>query len=315
MRVTKRAARAAGASLALPPPAAMAHALTAPAAIYAPWDGAEGVVLLLVLAAAAAYALGERRLRTGTSAPRHARAARLREPACFFAGLAVLAITLPGPVAALASRSFAAHMLEHEIVMLLAAPLLVLGRPLARFAWAWPAASRRRLRRLARVRPLVGWSVLTSVAGACAVQSLALFAWHVPAWFRAASSDTPLHVLQHATFLATALCFWWTVLRPGPPRRVAASAIASLFITTLTTGALGALLTFGTRVWYAVPGFDPPLGMTLLEDQQLGGLLMWVPGGAVYLVAALVIGARALAAADAHAARARMTRGDAWGAR
>jgi putative membrane protein len=295
MRSVKHAARTACTGLAAFAPHVAAHTASA-VTPDARWAGAEGVVLALVLGAGFAYARGALRLHAA------ARRAPVRDALWFFAGLAVLAVTLLGPLAAWAPRSFAAHMLEHEVVMLVAAPLLVLGRPLARFAWAWPASSRRGLRhRLERVRRLVGWGLFTSVAGACAIQSLALFAWHVPAWFRAASTDGALHVLQHATFLATALCFWWTVLRPGPPRRVAVPAIASLFVTTLTTGALGALLTFGTRPWYALPGFAPPFGMTLIEDQQLAGLVMWVPGGAVYLVAALIVGARALGAADAHA--------------
>ena len=68
-------------------------------------------------------------------------------------------------------------------------------------------------------------------------------------------------------------------------------------MTTLTTGALGALLTFAGTPWYAEPGVVPLFGLTPLEDQQLGGLLMWIPGGTVYMVIALVLGARALRAA------------------
>jgi putative membrane protein len=254
--------------------------------------GDQALIAPLIAAAALAYALGTRRL--SMRRPLHGRGAH-RQGIWFGAGLAVLAVTLLGPLEDWTRESFAAHMLQHELLMLAAAPLLVLGRPLARFAWLLPAASRRRLPgRLVPVRALLFWGVFTSVAGSFSIQTFALFAWHVPRWFRWAVEHPAVHVLQHLTFLAVALGFWWCVLRPGPPRRVAPAAVAALFLTTLTTGALGALLTFTTRAWYALPGAVPPFHLTTLEDQQLGGLLMWVPGGLVYMGAALLLGARVL---------------------
>jgi putative membrane protein len=314
----------------VPPEAVLAHTVSG-AVPPAPWAapmrapgadrtlafaGSDVVIAGLIVAAGLAYALGARRLalrrergapartdnapRTRRDEPRASLRRGARDTAWFAGGLAVLAGTLLGPLDAWSARSFAAHMLQHELLMLVAAPMLVLGRPLGRFAWLWPRLSRRGLRRgLARTRGLIGWNLFTSPAGACAIQAVALFAWHVPAWFRAATTNDGLHILQHAAFLAAALCFWWTVLRPGPPRRVAPPALAALFVTTLTTGALGALLTFTTRIWYAVPGFDPPWGMSLVDDQQLGGLLMWVPGGLVYLAVAVLVGARMLVPARA----------------
>ena len=138
---------------------------------------------------------------------------------------------------------------------------------------------------------------------AFAVQTAALWAWHLPAWFRGALEHPAIHILQHATFLAVALCFWWSVLRPAAPRQAAARGIATLFITTLTTGALGALLTFGSTAWYALPGHEAPVGWTALDDQQLGGLIMWIPGGTAYVVVALLLGARALRPRRSAAAR------------
>jgi cytochrome c oxidase assembly factor CtaG len=261
-------------------------------------DGWSLSIVVLIAASGLAYALGAHRLalhRACLRGPEAPRRHHFLEGLWFAGGLFVMAAALLGPLEDWTDRSFAAHMLQHELLMLVAAPMLVVGRPLARFAWSFPAASRRHMRqRLARLRAAIGWRVFTSAAGACAVQAVGLFAWHVPAWFRAATVNPGLHALQHSTFVVTALCFWWTVLRPGPPRRVAAPALASLFVTTLATGALGALLTFTTHLWYALPGFAPPWGMSLVDDQQLGGLLMWVPGGAVYLVAGLVVLVRTL---------------------
>lgn len=245
------------------------------------------LVAALIAAAAIAYAVGAHRLavrrawRPGPIAG---------QGVAFAAGLYVLATTLLGPLDAWTERSFALHMAQHELLMLVAAPLLVLGRPLARLAFLLPRGRRRGLRRLADVlRTVLGWRYLTSTAGSCAVQTVALFAWHVPAWFRLAATHPGVHALQHATFLATALAFWWAVLHPGRRRARAPAAIAALFFTTITTGALGALLTFATRPWYVLPGMTPPWGMSLVDDQALAGLLMWVPGGTVYVVVALVL--------------------------
>jgi len=251
---------------------------------------ADAIVVALIGVAAIGYALGARRL-----ADRAKDARRAHGAAAFYGGLALLTLTLFGPLDTWAERSFTMHMIQHELLMLAVAPLLVIGRPLPQWTWALPAAARRRVHVVQRAWRRPGaWQAATGVLGACVIQSAALWAWHLPSWFRAALEHPGLHVLQHATFLATALCFWWSVLRPGPARRRAPPSIASLFVTTLTTGALGALLTFAGTPWYAEPGVVPLFGLTPLEDQELGGLLMWIPGGTVYMAIALVLGARGL---------------------
>jgi len=257
----------------------------------------EAAVAILILLAAAAYALGTHHLalrRAGRRGP------ALHDGWWFSAGLAVLAASLFGPLDEWSERSFALHMSQHEIIMLAAAPLLVRGRPLARWAWALGRRGRARLRAsLSAWQSLGIWRACTSVTGACVLQTLALWAWHMPLWFRAALAHPGVHILQHATFLVVALCFWWSVLRPGPPRTVAVRGIATLFFTTLTTGALGALLTFASTPWYLGADAEPPFGLTVLEDQQVGGLIMWIPGGAVYLAFAVWLGARALSSVAA----------------
>ena len=267
-------------------------------------DWGELFVVAALLAAAAGYARGAQRL-AHRRAGHPARASR--DGIWFAAGLGVIAVTLLGPLDGWSEDSFAVHMVQHELIVLVAAPLLVRGRPLAHWAWGLSRAARMSLHGMVRRRPLViAWSALTGTAGACALHTAALWAWHVPAWFRAALTHPALHIAQHATFLAAALCFWWSVLRPAPVRQAAARGVATLFVTTLTTGALGALLTFAATPWFAVPGQVPPVGLSLLEDQQLGGLIMWIPGGTVYVAAALALGARALTAAGTRPAVARI---------
>jgi putative membrane protein len=118
----------------------------------------------------------------------------------------------------------------------------------------------------------------------------------VPALYDAAVHSEIAHTAQHASFLLTALLFWWTILPASPTRRNATSLFA-LFGTALHTGLLGALLTFSDASWYpAYHVSTAAWGLSTLEDQQLGGLIMWIPGGLTYLVVALLTAARLLRA-------------------
>jgi putative membrane protein len=265
--------------------AAWAHVETASRPAFEPW-----VAVLLALSGAA-YAIGLRRLWR-RAAPGHGVARG--EAAAFAGGWLALVVALGPPLDAWAAQSFAAHMLQHEVLMLVAAPALVAGRPLAVYAWSLPRRARLRLAALVGSPALrATWSAATGLAGATALQLVALAAWHVPHLFDLAATHRGWHALQHATFLATALAFWWAIRAPaGDGGR--ARAIVALFVTMLVTGALGALLTFPPSPWYASLG-APPFGGSALDDQQLGGLLMWVPGGAAYLAAALVQARRLLA--------------------
>jgi len=256
------------------------------------------IVVALVLSAAL-YTLGVLRLWRA-AAP--GRGITLQEVAMFCGGSSVLACALLGPLDAWAAHSFAAHMLQHETLMLIAAPLLVAGRPLAVWTWALPALDRHRARAIISVPAWrATWRAMTGLAGATIMQLVALLAWHVPRFFDYATMHAAVHALQHTSFLASALCFWWAAGVPGRGRVEAASAnsgvaIACLFLTMLGTGALGALLTFAPAAWYhGYDGAEPSFAASALEDQQLGGLLMWVPGSIAYLIAALTHAWRLLA--------------------
>jgi cytochrome c oxidase assembly factor CtaG len=119
-----------------------------------------------------------------------------------------------------------------------------------------------------------------------------LWGWHLPSLFDAALRSEGVHALQHTAFLGTALVFWWTVLGAGT-RREQGIALVSLFTTMVHTGALGALLTLAPVAFYEpYAATAPAFGYTPLEDQQLGGLVMWVPAGFVYVLVGLVLAAR-----------------------
>ena len=266
-------------------PAATAHAEpSATREAFEPW------VAACLAIAAAAYAVGVARLWSRAS-PGHG--ITRRDALRFAAGWLVLVIALAPPIDTWAAGSFAVHMVQHELMMLLAAPLLVAGRPLAVFAWALPRFSRLRLASLTGalgVRAM--WRAATGLAGATALQIAAIVVWHAPRLFDLAATHRGWHALQHASFFATALAFWWAV-RAASDAGSRARAIVALFVTMLATGALGALLTFAPSPWYATIG-APPFGGSALDDQQLGGLVMWVPGGIVYVAAALALAHRLL---------------------
>jgi putative membrane protein len=249
----------------------------------APW------LVALMLASAALYALGLRRLWANAGA---GRGVRLREALAFAGGWLALAVALVSPLDTLGGSLFSAHMVQHELLMVIAAPLLVLGRPLAIWAWGLSPAWRRAFGRVFASRGWSGvWGVLTDPLVAWALHAIALWAWHIPALFDGALQSEGLHILQHTSFLGTALFFWWAVLGHDPRGRYGAGhSFAYLFTTMLHTSALGALLALAPTPWYApyvdttvAYGFDP------VQDQQLGGLVMWVPAGLAYVIAGLAV--------------------------
>lgn len=248
--------------------------------------GAEQVLATLLVAAlvvgATLYARGLGALwrRAGGG-----RGISRRDASAFALGWIVLAASLLAPIDGWAERSFAVHMVQHELLMVVAAPLIVLGRPLETWTWAVSPEARRFLGAAMKAPPLKAIGSLTTLPlAAWIVHAVALWLWHVPMLFRAALADPLVHILQHACFFGSALAYWWSVF--GRARQPKGSSVASLFTTMLHTSALGALLTFAPSPWYAGAG-APTLGLSALEDQQLGGLVMWVPGGLAYLIAGL----------------------------
>jgi cytochrome c oxidase assembly factor CtaG len=271
---------------ALPALAHAFHDVTAAGGEGWRWNFEPALVALLVTSAAL-YAKGLLALWRSAGVGRGIGAA---QAARFAIGWLALVAALVSPLDVAAAGSFAVHMIQHELLMVVAAPLLVLGRPLEAWAWALPPGLLRFLARLAGARGVKrAWHRVTSPLGAWSLHALALWTWHLPLFFAAALASQPLHVLQHASFFASALAFWSAVFGRGAGAPDATS-IASLFTTMLHTSLLGALLTFAPTAWYSAGGGT--LGLDPLEDQQLGGLVMWLPGGLGYLVAGLAIAGR-----------------------
>ena len=185
----------------------------------------------------------------------------------FHATALLCAVTLLGPLDELAKTGTAAHMLQHMLLMVVIAPLWVLSRPLPQLV----AATGRFSRLL--WEPMLA---LTRYPLVCAgLHAAVIWTWHMPGIYMAAVENPWWHALEHACFLVTAGLFWWSVLQ-GAVRRVPWALLALLF-TLMHTGFLGAVLSFAARPLY---------GETRdLADQQLAGLIMWVPGAIPYLLA------------------------------
>lgn len=247
---------------------------------------------------------------------RQSRPTLLRQFACFGAGWTMLALALASPLDGAGSYGFWAHMVQHEVLMIVSAPLMVLGRPFGVWIWALPTPWRGGVGKATRSPALArAWALITHPVSAWLLHFAALWVWHVPALFQAGLVDDDVHALQHASFLFSALLFWWAVLGDHGGARTRGASIFYLFTTMMHTGALGALFTMSETIWYPLYGDRPSLfGLSPLEDQQLGGLIMWIPGGLAYVIAGLMLGARWLAPDHRTASRPGPARAPSRGA-
>lgn len=208
----------------------------------------------------------------------------------YAAGWLTLVAALSGPIEHWSGASFAAHMLQHELMMVVAAPALAASAPLGVFAWALPVSWRRSLRALTNTAWLrASWRVLTSPLWATTLSIAVLWLWHVPRLFDLATSDRGWHAAQHASFFVSALAFWWAMRATRSGIGTVGPTVLGLFVAMIVTGALGGLLAFADTAWYAAyAATSPPFGWTRVEDQQMGGLIMWIPGGTIYMAMALL---------------------------
>lgn len=236
------------------------------------------IFLAATLIVSAVYALGLTRLwrRAGVG-----HGLPVWRAACFLAGMAILAAALSSPVDELADRAFSMHMVQHMLLMKVIAPLLLLGEFSAVFLWAIGNESAGRWARLWWSRSF--WKYLTNPWIAWTLYALALWTWHIPTFYQAALKNETLHDFEHLIFLGTSLMFWWYLLKTGPGQVVRyGAAVIYLFTTLLHESALGALLTFSARNWYSFYSTANPWGLSPLSDQQLAGMLMWLPGGILF---------------------------------
>jgi putative membrane protein len=280
-----------------------AHALKPSSAgdLWTAWTIEPGVVFTIAVLGIW-YALGIAEFR---EAGLWGRAFKRWQAWSFAAGLISLVIALMSPLDALGSVLFSAHMTQHEVLMLAAAPLLVLGRPIPVFLKALPRNWRVRLLRIGR------WSILRPITHflgnalvAWFLHGIILWVWHLPFLFNATIDHDWVHALQHICFLGSALVFWWAVFDGHSKKMGYGVAVLYIFSTAVHSGVLGAMLSFARNPWYSVYAHSTHAwGLAPVEDQQLGGLIMWIPASAVYIAAGLIVFAGWLRESDLRASR------------
>jgi putative membrane protein len=273
----------------------VAEELTEPRAL-SPWD----LLALGVLGTtAAAYARGSYRM-----AAQH-KTHPTREGVCFWLGWATLVVAVLPPLDALALQTFAAHMAQHELMMLLGAPLLIAGRPLSTCLWGLNVPLRRGIAAALQSSPVgLTWRIFTAPVVAWVLHGLVIWVWHVPSLYDWAIHNESVHAAQHAMFIGTSALFWWGLIYGRYGRAGYGAAVFYVFTTAVHTGILGALLTFANTPMY--PAYvttalahdtDP------LADQQIAGLLMWVPAGLVFTLMGLALFMAWLGEANRRAGR------------
>ncbi len=274
-------------ALAAVPRAAWAHAGRAPEPhdLWTTWTIAPAVIVGLTLTCWL-YARGVRALWLSAGVGRGLATWRV---ACFAGGVATLALALLSPIDGVASALFAVHMLQHMLLVVVAAPLLILGDVGTAMLWALGIAARRGVGtwwRGQRAVPAI-WNVLRRPLVAFTLHVAALWLWHVPTFYDAALRRESVHVAEHASFFLTALLFWYPIADAHPRRRFGVGvATLYLFAAALQCTMLGALITMARHAWYfGHYATTAAWGLTPLEDQQLAGLVMWIPAGLVYVVA------------------------------
>src|SRR4051794_1468780 len=200
------------------------------------WGPAPRVCIPLILSGLW-YAIGLRQLWRGGHASRGVRA---WEALSFGAGWLALVLALASPLHPWGGVLFAAHMTQHEILMLVAAPLLVLGRPMAVLLHALPSSWSRRLALIGNAPSwLAVWRSITNPLAAWAIHGAVLWLWHAPALMQAVLHDEVVHALQHISFLLSALLFWWALIHGRQSAMNYGLAVLYMFTTALHTGLLG----------------------------------------------------------------------------
>ena len=285
--------------------AVLAHATGRhrPAAWWTAWNW-QPLILASLFLLAFLYVLGVRRLwrRAGTG-----RGVSRWHAAAYAASIVALFVALVSPLDPLSDELSSIHMIQHTALMVIAAPLFILGAPARVLPWVLPRAGQRWLGRCRRridswYSP---WYLLWQPLLVWVVYAFTLWIWHLPVLYEAALHNSLVHDMQHLTFFAASCLFWRVLLDPlGRLRLVHGVAVMYLFTTSLHAMLLGVFMALSPRVWYPFyADRTPAWNLTPLQDQQLAGLIMWMPGCLVYAVAAAGLFAAWIGGLDRRSSR------------
>jgi putative membrane protein len=270
------------------PAVAWAHGVAVPpdARWWTQWN-LDPVILLNLGALAFAYGCGLRRLR---SARADAAGHGARQAWSFAVALVFLLVALVSPVDAFAGDLLWVHMVQHMVIMNLAAPLFVFGAPGRVFLWCLAPAERAAVGRARRslFRGGVPRYLFWQPVALWTLYALVLWLWHLPSLYEAALRHQVVHDAQHLMFFVVSCLFWRVLFDPvGKLRMGRAPAVLYLFLASLHATVLGVFMALAPRLWYPTyAGRTEPWGLSALEDQQLAGYIMWMPACMAYAVVA-----------------------------
>jgi putative membrane protein len=202
--------------------------------------------------------------------------------AMFFSALALIFLSLNGWVHDLSDYYlFSAHMVQHLVLTLVAPPLLIMGTPgwMLRPALQWRG-----------VGPLARWA--TAAAHAFVLFNLVIVVWHLPPMYGLAMAHHPVHIVQHLCFMTTAVLMWWPILSPMPelPRLSYPGQMLYLFLMTIPMSLVAVCIGYSGQVLYPAYASAPRVwGITPLQDQLIGALIMWIPGGLFFFAIISVV--------------------------
>lgn len=246
------------------------------------------------------FVVGWSRLRSISGSPRNWRALGARwRPMSYIAGLLVIGFALMSPLDVLVQQLFFMHMIQHLLLIMIAPVLLLLPNPMPYLLWGLPQRGRlaagRALNNVIHKQSAVG-QFLRKVTGPAAVwfiMILFIVGWHDPAMYNAALRSEFVHDLEHLTMFVAGMLFWWTVTGAGPRlhKNLSRPAKIAFVIAAIPPNmALGAALAFSQQPIYSYYSDMPRLwGISVLDDQRLSGIIMWIPGSMMYFMAALAL--------------------------
>ena len=247
-------------------------------------------VLVPLAAILGAYLFGTWRLERRSKYP----VVRSGRTLLFAGGFLALALALVSPIDVYAGDLFFMHMIQHLLLMMVAAPLLLLASPMAVYLWALPEAVRRRVGRTLSMSGVLRWILkgATVPVAAWLVYVVVIWVWHAPAAYNESLVSEGVHALEHLTMFGAAVLFWWPVIGPAPIRSHLAYPLRFLylFLALFQNIVLGAILTFADAPVYSYYESTPDhWGVSADLDQQLGGILMWIPGAMMYFTALSIL--------------------------
>ena len=257
------------------------------ALIVASW-GWDPKAVFALAASVLLYCVGWYRLR----ARARARTPRTSQVCSYLLSMGILGIALLSPLEVYSDQLFSVHMVEHVLLLELVPPLFWVAHPLPVLLWGLPGPVRRRVGRLFSARsplrrPL---GLASSPTLAASAYLLTVGVWHLPGLYDAAQGEGIVHYMEHASFLAVGLLFWWPVIHPRGKRRLGVVAcVPYMLLAAAEGGLIGGVFTFYGHPLYKVYAESNAFGISPLADQQLAVVVMWAVGGLIYLTWAFVL--------------------------